>query len=158
MQLPKRLNSDAASVWRQDFHADREITILRVKVEIGKWLHVPSDWAINTTAAVRPNITGGGDPPVPPTCRRGCGRRSRIRGEPWALQPPGLWCSPPGWSTAQSYPRHHCRHTQQTTPACHPSITYPTLLETNQGWITVTQTYRRTKRASHTVPLCIEGI
>lgn len=44
-----------------------------------------------------------------PTCRLGCGRRSRIHGEPLVLRHPELWCSPPGWTTAQSYPRHHYR-------------------------------------------------
>lgn len=56
-----------------------------------------------------------------PTCPLGYGRRSRNRGEPSAPLRPELWCSPPGWTTAQSFPHHHC--TTQTTWKTSPFLT-----------------------------------
>lgn len=46
----------------------------------------------------------------PPTCRLGCGKRSRSPDAPWEPRRPGRWCSPPDWTTTQSYRRHRCRH------------------------------------------------
>lgn len=78
----------------------------------GAWPHAPFTGPTPGGAARRCGL---------PTCRPGCGRRSRIRGGPWALRHPGPWCSPPGWTTAQSSPRHHCRtHRRQTNPSVLP--------------------------------------
>lgn len=71
--------------------------------ECGGWKHVDSCKMKYRAKAAWPFST--------PTCRLGYGRRSRSRGEPLAPPRPELWCSPPSWMTAQSYPRRHCRHT-----------------------------------------------